>query len=70
MAKTVLEWAAGAFTALAILGIVVTFFLAFVVQTWAGAVVYGMLTAMYLWIAGGLWFEAEAERSRCEIRWS
>ena len=70
MTKTVLGWAATTFTALAISGIVVTVFLAFVVQTWAGAVAYGALTAMYVWVAIGLWIEKEAERQRCEIRWS
>ena len=70
MAKTVLGWAAWTFTRLAIAGIVVTVFLAFVVQTWAGAVAYGTLTAMYIWVAIGLWIEKEAECQRCEIRWS
>ncbi len=70
MAKAILGWAASTFTALAILGLVVTFFLAFVVQTWAGALVYSALTAIYIWVAAGLWIEKEEERQRCEFRWS
>ena len=70
MVNNILSCAAWIFTILSALGVIATLFLGIVVQSGAGFIAYGALTAMYIWVAIGLWIEKEAERQRCEIRWS